>query len=129
MKLLNKIKSVITNKSFMFSLLALVAFTVSTDASAADGWAAALEKGTETLNAVKSFVVVLAYTVGTLLFFGGLYLIYKDGKEEGRGHMKNGITALVIGAIMLIFPTAIGWSVVSVGGEESDMETEVSQEF
>lgn len=125
----NMFKNIIGNKSFLLAFLSFSAILFSLDASAAGGWAKALETGTETLNAVKSFVVVLAYTLGTIIFFGGLYLVYKDGKEEGRGHMKNGITGMVIGAIMLIFPTAIGWSVVSVGGEESDMETEITQDF
>ncbi|WP_137297164.1 DUF6750 family protein [Psychromonas sp. SP041] len=124
-----KIKKMLSNKSVILSLMTILAMSVSLDVAAEDGWAEALETGTETLDAIKAFVVAIAYTGGVILFVIGLFLIYKDNKEEGRGHFKNGIYALIIGSILLILPTAIGWSVVSVGAKSSDMETEVSEDF
>jgi uncharacterized membrane protein HdeD (DUF308 family) len=95
----------------------------------ADSWVDVFESGSKTLNALKSLIVVAAYLVGTGLAVLGLWLIYKDGKEENRGHMKNGIISLVIGSLLLIFPTTIGWTVGTLGADNSAMQDDFNTSF
>lgn len=117
----------------VFAALALVVFSgdasASTATTNATGWAGVFQSGATTLNAFKTLVVVAAYAVGTFLFFLGLWFIYKDGKEEGRGHMKNGIIAMIIGALLLIFPKTVGWTVGSLGAAESAIGTPINTTF
>lgn len=112
-----------------FSGGALADGTVSTSGGSPNDWAGVLQKGDGLLTAGKKFIVGLAYFLGTGLFFLGLWWVYKDGKEEGRGHMKNGITAIIIGALLLIFPTTVGWTIGSTGAGSSAVKTENFSSF
>lgn len=124
-----RVISFLKKSSLMKVVLVLLASIIPGVAMAADSWATVFENFSETLDAAKSLIVVAAYLVGTGLAVFGLWLIYKDGKDEGRGHMKNGVIALVIGALLLVFPNTVGWTVGSIGGETSDVETEFSTDF
>lgn len=121
--------SIFKKSSFIKVLMVLLVSIVPGVAMAAESWADVFENFSETLNAAKSLIVVGAYLVGTGLAVFGLWLIYKDGKDEGRGHMKNGVISLVIGSLLLVFPTVVGWTVGSTGAETSDIESEMTTDF
>lgn len=124
-----RVFSVFKSSSFIKVLSVILVSIIPGVAMAADSWATVFENFSETLNAGKSLLVVAAYLMGTGLAIFGLWLIYKDGKDEGRGHMKNGIISLVIGALLLVFPNTVGWTVGTLGGENSDVETEFDTDF
>lgn len=115
------LKSLLTTKTlklFVFSVLAMTMVLIPEIAYAeATSWAGVAKEGATTLNAFKKLIVIGAYLFGTGLFVAGLWLIYKDGKEENRGHMKNGVTALIIGSLLLVFPSAVGWTTGSLGAD------------
>lgn len=126
------LKNWFTSRKLTGAIVALFGLTLAffpEVASASDSWADVAESGAETMNAVKTLIVIGAYLAGTGLFMLGLWLIYKDGKEENRGHMKNGMIAMVIGALLLIFPTTVGWTVGSLGGDDSALEEDFDSEF
>ncbi len=102
---------------------------ISMNASAASNWAEVFASFGDTVNALKTLVVLLAYLIGVILFATGLWLVYKDGQESGRGHMKNGIIALIIGSVLLIFPTAVGWTIGSMGEDERPESQMFDDEF
>lgn len=119
----------LTGVTFLI-LGALVAFMPESALAAANqSWGDVAASGGETLNAFKTLVVIAAYLLGTGLFFLGLWLIYKDGKEENRGHMKNGIIAMIVGSLLLIFPTTVGWTVGTLGADDTALDEDFSTDF
>ena len=60
-----------------------------------------LEEGTSQLSAVKDFAIILFGVVGFIAIGFGLLLLRKESKEEGRGHGKNGLVSLLIGAALM----------------------------
>jgi hypothetical protein len=119
---MNRLINFISSKGTFafFAIATAIAISIIPEiafAETAKNWADVAKSGSKTLDAFKQLIVIGAYLCGTGLFVGGLWLIYKDGKEENRGHMKNGVTALIIGSLLLIFPTAVGWTTGSLGAD------------
>lgn len=107
--------------TFFKTFVCLLVVATPSLAFAADGWDSVFKNTANTFNALKSLIVIGAYLIGTGLALLGLWFIYKDGKEENRGHMKNGIISLVIGSLMLIFPQTVGWTVGTAGAQTSNI--------
>ena len=61
----------------------------------------------DSVGSFKTLVVQVGFFMGIVLFVVGLFMIYRDSKEPGRGHLKNGIIAMVVGAGLLGMQTVI----------------------
>jgi hypothetical protein len=61
----------------------------------------------ESVGSFKTLVVQVGFFMGIVLFVVGLFMIYRDSKEPGRGHLKNGIIAMIVGAGLLGMQTVI----------------------
>lgn len=112
----------------IISFLVLISIMIMFPAYAADqtlGEAAA--KVGQSVVQFKKLVVAVAYFLGTLLTLLGLWFIYKDGKEEGRGHMKNGFISFGIGCALLALPTMIGWTLATTGSGSSEIQGGINQ--
>lgn len=71
----------------------------------------------------KSLALSIAFLLGIVLFIAGLWMLYKDSKQPGQGHAKNGLIAILVGAGLLVVQTLVGItaeSVTQTGGEATD---------
>jgi len=95
------------------------------------GFAGAADWGTVAGNVkgsveqFKELVVQLGFFIGVVLFVIGMFLIYKDSKESGRGHLKNGIIAIIVGAGLLAMDTVINTTLETGFGNSYETETVV----
>lgn len=74
------------------------------------------------VQALKSLTLSVIFMVGLVVFGVGVWMIYKDSKEPDRGHAKTGMIAMLVGAIMLAVPTAIGVTGSSIFGSDKAEE-------
>lgn len=72
----------------------------------------------------KILAVQIGFFLGIILFVIGLFMIYKDTKEPGRGHLKNGIIAMIVGAGLLAMQTVIDTTLETGFGEGTATDTE-----
>jgi len=68
----------------------------------------------------KTLAIQIGFFLGIVLFVIGMFLIYKDSKESGRGHLKNGLIAIVVGAGLLSMQTIIT-TTLETGGLTGDV--------
>lgn len=59
------------------------------------------------VSAFKALAVNFAFLGGAVLFVSGLFLVYKDTKQPGQNHMKNGVIAIIVGVCLLSMPTLV----------------------
>lgn len=94
------------SKFFMAVMISMGLFLMPEMAMAATfGDVADNVKGS--VGSFKTLVVQVGFFMGIVLFVIGLFMIYRDSKEPGRGHLKNGIIAMVVGAGLLGMQTVI----------------------
>lgn len=96
--------------------IAMGAMLFAVDANAANDISELATTIEGNIKAVKSLVVSISYLLGVVLFAGGLYLVYKDSKQQGQDHAKKGFISLAIGTCLLILPTMIDYMSGSLGG-------------
>ena len=53
------------------------------------------------VESFKTLIIQIGCVIGIGLFVMGLFWIYKDGQESGRGHLKNGLIAMLVGAMLV----------------------------
>lgn len=63
---------------------------------------------------IKSAIVSGGFVVGALLAVTGVYLIYKDTKQPGQDHLKKGLVAVIVGALLLALPTVVDTSTQTI---------------
>jgi hypothetical protein len=94
------------NKLFIAVMASMVAFLMPEVAMAASfGDVAKNVEGS--VGNFKTLVVQVGFFMGIVLFVIGLFMIYRDSKEPGRGHLKNGLVAMAVGACLLGLQTVI----------------------
>jgi hypothetical protein len=69
------------------------------------------------VGSFKTLVVQIGFFMGIVLFVIGLFMIYRDSKEPGRGHLKNGLIAMIVGAGLLGMQTMIDTTLETGFGE------------
>lgn len=79
-------------------------------------------------TSLKSMVLAVGFFIGTVLFVSGLWLIYKDSKQPGQGHAKNGFIAMLVGAGLLIVQTLVGITAETVTETGDDATNSIEAE-
>ncbi|MCP1674278.1 hypothetical protein J2T57_001380 [Natronocella acetinitrilica] len=98
-----------------------VAFLFSGDALAQQDIAQMTGTVRTQVDALKNLAVAVFFLIGFVLFGVGLWLFWKDSKESGRGHAKNGLIAVCVGAALLLITTLVGVAANSMlGGGGAD---------
>ena len=77
-------------------------------------------------NIVNSMSLIfnVAYLLGILMVISGMYYFHKNNTNPNQGHLKTGIVTLIIGALLLAFPTTIVTAI-----ETAFEESEIAEEF
>lgn len=101
----------------------------SSSAHAEDKLSDAMKGWASEIESFQLLFLYACYVIGVILCGSGIYLIYKDSKEEGRNHMRNGLVAFFVGILLVILPRVIGWSVNSAGGSASDITNDIDNAF
>ena len=65
------------------------------------------QRVTTSVSAFMELAVSFAFLGGAVLFVAGLFLVYKDTKQPGQNHMKNGVIAIIVGVCLLSMPTLV----------------------
>jgi len=78
----------------------------------------------QSVDDFKTLAVQIGFFLGIVLFVIGMFLIYKDSKESGRGHLKNGLIAIVVGAGLLSMQTIITTTLETGGLETNGFDEE-----
>jgi hypothetical protein len=60
------------------------------------------------VNAGLGIAKMIFGLIGFFFVAAGLFFFYKDSKEPGRGELKKGITACLVGSGLMIIPWFIG---------------------
>lgn len=105
---------------FLTTFGAILGVAFVGDAMAAQDAADLAENVMDQLSAIENLLLALFFLVGVVLFGTGLYLFWKDSKETGRGHAKNGAIALAIGTLLLALTTLIGVFATSIFGSDGE---------
>lgn len=66
------------------------------------------------LDAVLGMGKIIFAVVGFFMFAAGLFYFYKDNKQQGQGHLKTGIIAMLVGTGLMIIPWLLGLFTESV---------------
>ncbi|SHH50448.1 hypothetical protein [Ferrimonas marina] len=104
---------------FFLSTLAL-SLMVSFSVNAADGLEKIAERGNTAALAFQDLAVSAIYLAGIVIFGMGCWFLYKDQKEEGRGHGKTGFVALLVGAGLLAAPSLANLFAGTLTGNDTD---------
>lgn len=75
---------------------------------------------------IKSLAVSIAFLLGIVLFIAGLWMLYKDSKQPGQGHAKNGMIAMLVGAGLLVVQTLVGITAQSVTNNGDEATTAIT---
>lgn len=106
---------------FAISLLLFSGETLATNVTFGD----IASNSEENIVSFKSLLVNLSYLAGTALSLAGFYLFYKESKEEGRGHAKKGLFAVIIGVALLLLPIMIGVTANSTLGSSDGVQDSI----
>lgn len=98
---------------------ALLAF-FAVDANAASNLSQMGTQWKSQINAALGIGKLIFGLVGFFLFAVGLFYFYKDSKQQGQGHAKNGIVALLVGTGLMIIPWLLGMFTETVASGEGD---------
>lgn len=77
-------------------------------------------------NAANEFgktAVSVATLIGVVLVCAGLWHWYKEGKEEGRGHMKKGFIAVIVGLFFVALPKFVSLGENTIGADDAAIQT------
>jgi hypothetical protein len=97
------------------------------DASAASDLTIVGSKWKIQLNAILGIGKLVLGVVGFFMFAAGLFYFYKDNKQQGQGHLKTGIIAMLVGTGLMIIPWLLGLFTESVATGEGDKAVTKSQ--
>ncbi|MBB4861415.1 hypothetical protein HNP46_000226 [Pseudomonas nitritireducens] len=98
--------------------LAMALFAV--DANAANSFQSAATSWKSQINSILGLAKLIFGAAGVFMFAAGLFYIYRDQKEENRGHLKTGVMALLVGTGLMIIPWLIGLFTESVASGQGD---------
>ena len=75
----------------------------------------------EQVTGLKDLMLALFGFLGLVLVGVGLFFFYKESKEEGRGHAKKGLFALIVGILLIgiMGVVALGSNSVGLSGAEA----------
>ena len=76
---------------------------------------------TENVSSLQSLIINGMYLVGAALVALAFFWFYKSGKEDGRGHIKNGLMALSAGFAMLLAPVVLQLIAGSAGVDPENL--------
>lgn len=100
------------------------AFAVPPATTAASGDIIALSTswGSQMVGA-KNIMVSLAALVGVFLFIVGVWMFYKESKQPGQGHGKNGMVAIFVGASLFSIAVLIGLASGTLWNDSANAKT------
>ena len=87
--------------------LATVEPALAAAASSEEAKAVAARIETNVLS-FKKLAMAIAFLIGVVLFIAGLWMFYKDSKQPGQGHAKNGLIAILVGTGLLVIQSLVG---------------------
>lgn len=103
----------------VLSLFALDAHAAISFKTQTSGWK-------DQIDSILAFAKVVFGAIGLFVFAGGIFMIHKDSKQPGQGHLKTGIAGLFIGSCLMILPWLIGLFTESVAPNEGDNATKLA---
>ncbi|WP_338924278.1 hypothetical protein V0M98_32215 (plasmid) [Pseudomonas silesiensis] len=97
------------------------------DASAAPNITTVGAQWKTQLNSILGIGKLIFGVVGFFMFAAGLFYFYKDNKQQGQGHLKTGIIAMLVGTGLMIIPWLLGLFTESVASGEGDKAVSKTQ--
>jgi hypothetical protein len=79
------------------------------------------------LNGILGIGKLIFGVVGFFMFAAGLFYFYKDNKQQGQGHLKTGVIAMLVGTGLMIIPWLLGLFTETVASGEGDKAVTKSQ--
>ncbi|SHH50418.1 hypothetical protein [Ferrimonas marina] len=108
------------NKFNLFCTWLFVAMVMP--AANAAGLESIAENGKKAADEFQNLAVSVVYLAGIVVFGLGCFYLYKDQKEEGRGHGKTGFVALLVGAALLAMPSLVDIFAGTVVGGDANFD-------
>lgn len=88
-------------KTKLFALVATMMAFMAPEVLAAANLGEVAGNIQTSVESFKTLIIQIGFVIGIGLFVLGLFLIYKDSQESGRGHLKNGLIAMLVGAMLV----------------------------
>ncbi|MEZ8292749.1 hypothetical protein AB6D11_02725 [Vibrio splendidus] len=99
--------------------------TTTTSTSTGGGVSVMADAFSTNFASIKGMALNFGYMAGIILILLGVWFLYKEQKQQGQGHAKNGMVAMFVGAALLGGPGLASILMNTAGLDSSKTEARI----